>query len=63
MRISLARVKAGKPAKSILMVGLRGVGKTVRLNRIRPEAEQARLLPLRIEAPGSRSRPSILARE
>ncbi len=63
MRISLARIKAGRPAKSILMVGLRGVGKTVLLNRIRLEAERDGLLSLRIEAPESRSLPSILAPE
>jgi len=29
VHIALERVRAGRPAKSILMVGLRGVGKTV----------------------------------
>jgi hypothetical protein len=33
-RIALGRVKAGKSEKSFLMVGLRGVGKTVLLNEI-----------------------------
>src|SRR5215203_2437043 len=33
-RILLARVKAKKPEKSLLLTGLRGVGKTVLLNEI-----------------------------
>ena len=39
VRIALERVRAGRPAKSILMVGLRGVGKTVLLDRMRDDAE------------------------
>ena len=38
MRIALQRVRLGRPAKSILMVGLRGVGKTVLLDRMRDDA-------------------------
>lgn len=34
-RIALARIKAGRSEKSLLMVGLRGVGKTVLLNEMR----------------------------
>jgi len=34
-RITLGRVKAGRPERSFLLVGLRGVGKTVLLNKIR----------------------------
>lgn len=37
-RIALARTRAGRPSKSIMMVGLRGVGKTVLLDRIRQDA-------------------------
>jgi hypothetical protein len=33
IRIALERVRAVRPTKSILMVGLRGVGKTVLLDR------------------------------
>jgi hypothetical protein len=61
VRIALARVRRGMPAKSILMVGLRGVGKTVLLDRMRDDAEQAGLQTLRVEAPESRSLPAILA--
>ena len=44
----------------MLMVGLRGVGKTVLLDRIREDAEANGIYTLRIEAPENRSLPSIL---
>jgi len=34
-RVTLGRVKAGRPERSVLLVGLRGVGKTVLLNKVR----------------------------
>jgi AAA ATPase domain len=34
-RLTLGRVKAGRPERSFLLVGLRGVGKTVLLNEVR----------------------------
>ncbi len=43
------------------MVGLRGVGKTVLLDRLREDAEAAGIQTLRVEAPESRSLPAILA--
>ena len=43
------------------MVGLRGVGKTVLLDRMRDDAEASGLHTLRVEAPESRSLPAILA--
>ena len=61
VRIALQRVRAGRPAKSILMVGLRGVGKTVLLDRLREDAEAAGVHTLRVEAPEGRSLPAILA--
>lgn len=61
VRIALARVLAGRPAKSLLMVGLRGVGKTVLLDKMREDAERSGLLAIRIEAPENRSLPAILA--
>ena len=61
VRIALARVRAGRPAKSILMVGLRGVGKTVLLDRLREDAEAEGIHTVRVEAPESRSLPAILA--
>lgn len=61
VRIALARIRARRPAKSILMVGLRGVGKTVLLDRLREEAEAEGIQTMRAEAPESRSLPAILA--
>lgn len=61
IRIALERVRAGRPTKSILMVGLRGVGKTVLLDRIREDAEASGIETLRVEAPENRSLPAILA--
>ncbi len=61
VRVALARVRLARPAKSVLMVGLRGVGKTVLLDRIREEAEAAGIHTLFVEAPENRSLPAILA--
>jgi hypothetical protein len=61
VRIAIERTRGGKPAKSILMVGLRGVGKTVLLDRIAEDAENRGILTLRIEAPEKRSLPALLA--
>ncbi|RKZ19196.1 ATP-binding protein, partial [bacterium] len=61
VRISLARTKLRRPAKSVLLVGLRGVGKTVLLDQLRKDAEAAGLHTMRVEAPESRSLPAILA--
>src|SRR5690606_19604076 len=61
VRIALARVRLGRSAKSVLMIGLRGVGKTVLLNRMCLDAEQEGIQTLRIEAPEHRSLPAILA--
>lgn len=61
--VALERTKVGRPSKSLLMVGLRGVGKTVLLDRIRADAEEGGIYALRIEAPEGRSLPSILAPE
>src|SRR5688572_17993440 len=60
-RIALERVRLGKPTKSVLMVGLRGVGKTVLLDRMREVAEGSGIHTLRIEAPENRSLPALLA--
>ncbi len=44
-----------------MLVGLRGVGKTVLLDRIREDAEAAGIHTVRIEAPEGRSLPALLA--
>jgi hypothetical protein len=61
VRVALERVRLGLPAKSLLMVGLRGVGKTVLLDRMRDDAEGAGIQTVRIEAPEARSLPALLA--
>ncbi len=63
VRVALERVRLGRPAKSLLMVGLRGVGKTVLLDRMRLDAEGTGIQTLRVEAPEDRSLPAILAPE
>ena len=45
------------------MVGLRGAGKTVLLDRMRDDAEASGLYTMRIEAPEERSLPALLAPE
>lgn len=44
-----------------MLVGLRGVGKTVLLDRVRTDAEAAGIHTVRIEAPEGRSLPALLA--
>lgn len=61
VRVAIARIRRGKAAKSVLMVGLRGVGKTVLLDRMRTDAERSGAHTLRIEAPENRSLPALLA--
>jgi len=61
VRIAGERVRAGRQAKSVLMIGLRGVGKTVLLDRMRMNAEAAGMETIRVEAPEGRSLPAILA--
>jgi hypothetical protein len=61
IRIAVERIRLGRPNKSILMVGLRGVGKTVLLDRMRDDAEASGIHSMRIEAPEGRSLPSLLA--
>ncbi|MEO7100130.1 MAG: ATP-binding protein [Luteolibacter sp.] len=61
VRIAVERTRLGRPTKSILMVGLRGVGKTVLLDRMRDDSEAVGIHTLRVEAPESRSLPAILA--
>lgn len=61
VRIALGRIRTSRPAKSVLMVGLRGVGKTVLLFRMRKEARAAGYQTLSIEASETRSLPAMLA--
>ena len=59
--MALGRIVNGKPAKSVLMVGLRGVGKTVLLDQVRKDADAAGIYTLRVEAPENRSLPALIA--
>jgi hypothetical protein len=61
LQVALERARIGRPAKSAMLVGLRGVGKTVLLDRIREDAEAAGIHTVRIEAPEGRSLPALLA--
>jgi hypothetical protein len=58
--IALDRIRAGRPARSFILYGLRGVGKTVLLNRLQLEAEARGFFAAKIEAPEDRSLPALL---
>ena len=61
LKTALERARIGRPAKSAMLVGLRGVGKTVLLDRVREDAEASGIHTVRIEAPEGRSLPALLA--
>lgn len=58
--IALQRVLQAKSAQSQILLGLRGVGKTVLLNKIETIAEERGYLTSLIEAPEDRSLPALL---
>ena len=60
VEVLLARVKAGRSEQSLFMVGLRGVGKTVLLNRVREMAQLQGYQALLIEAHESKPLPLLL---
>lgn len=60
MSICIQRVRLGKADKSIMLVGLRGVGKTVLLDQMMRDAEAQGVVAIRIEAPEGRSLPAAL---
>jgi hypothetical protein len=59
-RVLLGRIKAGRPEKSILLTGLRGVGKTVLLNEIERLAIQEGYRTLSLEAHEDKSLAAML---
>ena len=61
--IDMDRVLAGRPAKGLILLGLRGVGKTVLLNRLRGLADDRGFRTIRIEAPEGSSLPELLTPE
>ena len=58
--IALDRLLIGRGSKSLLMVGLRGVGKTVLLNRIQELADEKYYKTILLEAPENKSLPALL---
>lgn len=59
-RVILERIRAGRSAKSIIVVGLRGVGKTVLLNQVYEQADRLGYQALQIEAHENKSLPALL---
>ena len=59
--IALDRMRKGLVARSVMLVGLRGVGKTVLLNRLHNDAEAKGFATVMLEAPEKRSLPALLA--
>lgn len=60
-RVAVERVRALRSEKSLLLVGLRGVGKTVLLRTIADMAEGLRCQVIFIETPEDQSLPELLA--
>ncbi|PWI34543.1 AAA family ATPase [Vibrio albus] len=60
LKITIARILKDRPAKSMLLVGLRGVGKTVLLEQMLRDTEEQRIHTIFIEAPENRSLPAII---
>lgn len=61
--ISIGRLALGRSAKSHILLGLRGVGKTVLLEEIRRRADDAGHIAVMIEAPEKKSLPAALIPE
>ncbi|MFV0645316.1 MAG: ATP-binding protein [Sphingomonadaceae bacterium] len=58
--IALHRIAHGRHAQSVILMGLRGVGKTVLLNEMRRAAEGEGIMAVPIEAPEGQSLPAML---
>ena len=58
--IALRRIAIGRPAQSLILVGLRGVGKTVLLNKLADLAEREKFKSALIEAHEGKSLPELL---
>lgn len=59
-QFTLARAAAGRHAKSFMLIGLRGVGKTVLLNRILLMAQDLKFRALLVEAHEDKGLPDLL---
>jgi hypothetical protein len=60
-RVLLGRIQAGRPEKSLLLTGLRGVGKTVLLNEIERMAQAAAYRTILVEAHEGKALAVLLA--
>lgn len=58
--IALDRLRNGLHARSVMLVGLRGVGKTVLLNRMHTDAQAKGYATAVLESPEDRSLPALL---
>jgi hypothetical protein len=58
--IALERCKNGLSFRGLILVGLRGVGKTVLLTKITQEAEEKKILVVSLETPEGRSLPALI---
>lgn len=59
--IALDRIRERRVARSFIFYGLRGVGKTVLLNRIRQDADGRGFVTAMMEVPEDKSLPAVLA--
>lgn len=62
-KVTVQRAARGQPGQSVMPIGLRGVGKTVLLNRFVEEARALRALAVLIEAPEDGNLRQLLAKE
>ena len=60
VHIAIERIRIGRPTKSVIMVGRRGVGKTALLNLFFHETDHSQTQCVRVDATESRSLPSML---
>lgn len=58
--VALDRLRNGLHARSVMLIGLRGVGKTVLLNRMHIEAQAHGYATAMLESPEDRSLPALL---
>ena len=63
VRVAIERMRRGLPTKNVLLVGLRGMGKTVLLDRMLDDARASGIPTLRLSDVGRRSLPATLAPE
>ena len=63
IRLAAERTRRGSAARSVLLLGLRGVGKTVLLDRARERAEGVGLAAVMVEATDRSALPASLAAE